>query len=110
MQANGSKIKVPDRLVIAHEFVFEALTTVKQEKPGNFYLKFEFVNIDLPEIQILGSLFGEGQSVNVSSALLEKRQCPTSAMIITSIRLNKKGISWECLCAEPITSSPSALD
>jgi len=99
--------KVPDRLVIAGEFTFRALTTIEKKKPGDFYFKFEFTHIDLPEIQILGSLFTQGESVNIRSALLEKEQCHLPALVITSIRLNKKGILWECFCnQEQFTSYP----
>jgi len=103
--------KVQDRLIIGTEFTFQALTTVEQKKSGDLHLKFEFINIDLPEIQILGSLFTPGESVNIKSALLEKEKCNISALTITRICLDKKGMFWECLCTKPVvTSYPSVQD
>ncbi|WP_153799866.1 hypothetical protein [Foetidibacter luteolus] len=86
----------PDKLLIEKEFSFRTLTTCECDKSGHHYLKFEFINIDLPEVQILTSLFAEGGIVGVKSAVLKKRQIKISRLYIVHIRMDNDIVSWEC--------------
>lgn len=90
-----------DEVVIESFFTFDALTTVKAIDSRSVVVHFQFVVRDLQQLQIVGSLFEKGQVVEIHSTLLAGRQVQFKGMAITSIKMQREILSWECVAAIP---------
>lgn len=86
-----------DEITIEDFFSFEAWATVTREDNHSLDVKFTFIVSDYQDLQIVGSLFNEGQEVQLKSAMIARLHGVVGPVKIKCIDMPKDALSWECM-------------
>jgi len=93
---------VPDQIVIEDTYKYSTYITIGLTNGGDFYVKLDFIDLDLNTISEVANLYKLKKALKFHSNLIEREGYKITHIVVTGMQTHSNyDMTWECLSDDP---------